>query len=134
MRTKSENKDLRQCGGVSITGSKVTVGGSIVGGDLAVGTHSSILHLESAFEPVAESIRSTPGVNETAAMQKLEEITKEAAKGENARDIVVAKLIEGLVGLVPGAVSAIVSAFATPLVGGIAGPATKYVLDKIQHK
>jgi hypothetical protein len=36
--------------------------------------------------------------------------------------------------LMPNAVSAVVSAFATPLLGGLAGPATKYVLDKIQGK
>jgi hypothetical protein len=36
----------------------------------------------------------------------------------------------GTVGLVAG----IVSAFASPLLSGLAGPATKYVLDKIQGK
>lgn len=33
----------------------------------------------------------------------------------------MAKLVDGLVGLVPGAASAVVSAFPTPLLGGIAG-------------
>jgi hypothetical protein len=31
-------------------------------------------------------------------------------------------------------VSAVVSAFATPLLGGIAGPTTQFVLDKLQGK
>jgi hypothetical protein len=34
----------------------------------------------------------------------------------------MAKLIEGLVGLVPGAVSAVVSTFATPVIGALTGP------------
>ena len=44
----------------------------------------------------------------------------------------MAKLIDGIVGLAPAAVSAVVSAFATPILGGVAGPATKYVLDKLR--
>jgi len=44
----------------------------------------------------------------------------------------MAKLVEGIVELVPGAVSAVVSAFATPILGGLAGPVTKFVLDKVQ--
>jgi hypothetical protein len=39
-----------------------------------------------------------------------------------------------LAGLVPGAVSALVSAFASPVIGGLAGPVTKFVLDRIQGK
>ena len=44
----------------------------------------------------------------------------------------MAKLVDGIVGLVPGAVSAVVGAFATPILGGIAGPVTQYVLDKMK--
>jgi hypothetical protein len=57
----------------------------------------------------------------------VEELKKEAAKGKSATDSVMAKLVDGIVGLVPGA-------FGTPLLAGIAGPATQYVLDKIQGK
>ncbi len=64
----------------------------------------------------------------------MEELKKEAAKGKSATDGVMAKLVEGIVGLVPGAVSAVAGAFGTPLLAGIAGPATQYVLDKIQGK
>jgi hypothetical protein len=35
---------------------------------------------------------------------------------------------------VPSATSAIVSAFATPILGGIAGPVTGFVLDKLRGK
>jgi hypothetical protein len=47
---------------------------------------------------------------------------------------VIAKLVDGLVGLVPGATSAVVSAFTTPLLAGIAGPVTGFVLDKLRSK
>jgi len=120
--------------GVTISGGSVTVGGSIVGGNMTIGTQVSPVHFEQVFQSVAESIRTNAGTNETAALQKLEELTTEAAKGKDANDTVLAKVVEGIVGLVPGAVSAVVKAFATPLLSGIAGPATRYVLDKIQGK
>ena len=46
----------------------------------------------------------------------------------------MAKLVDGLVGLVPAGAAAVASAFGTPILGGIAGPVTKFVLDKIQGK
>jgi hypothetical protein len=67
-------------------------------------------------------------------MQKAEELKKEVAKGKEANDGVMAKIVDGLVALVPGAVGAVVGMFATPILGGLAGEATKYVLDKIQGK
>jgi hypothetical protein len=53
-------------------------------------------------------------------------------KGKNADDGVMAKLLDGLVGLVPAAATAVGSAFATPILGGIAGPVTSFVLDKLR--
>ena len=61
-------------------------------------------------------------------------LKQEAAKGANADDSVIAKLVEGLIELVPSALAALVGAFANPILEGIAGPVTKYVLDKIQGK
>jgi hypothetical protein len=46
----------------------------------------------------------------------------------------MAKLLDGMVALVPSATSAIVSAFATPILGGIAGPVTGFVLEKLRGK
>ena len=59
----------------------------------------------------------------------------EVAKGKNADDSVVAKLIDGLVAL-----QLRMSHFGgngdirIPVLSGLVGPATKYVLDKIQGK
>jgi hypothetical protein len=39
--------------------------------------------------------------------------------------------VKGLVGLVPSAVSAIASAFGTPILSGVAGPVTQFVLEEL---
>lgn len=114
-----------QSGGVNIHGGTVsTGGGDIIGRDKIV--------LEEALRPLTEAISALPPEKHGEALANLEELKKEAVKGEKRDDGVIAKLVERLVGLVPGAVSAMVSAFATPILGAIAGPATKSVLDKIQ--
>jgi hypothetical protein len=118
-----------QSGGVNITGGNVTVGGDIIGRDKIVGTQISHAQLDHIFQSLSDAVAQ----NEEAK-QKVEALKTEAAKGKKAKDDVMAKLVDGIVGLVPGAVGAVVSAFATPLLGGIAGPVTKYVLDKAQGK
>jgi len=40
--------------------------------------------------------------------------------------------VDGLVAMVPGTVGAVVSMFATPILSGIAGPVTKFVLGKLK--
>src|SRR5260370_27512246 len=129
-----EPKAARQNAGVNISGGNVTVGGDIVGRDKIVGTVISSVQLEQIFRPLMEAVRSAPPPVQQEAAQKVEELKKEAAKGKSASDGVMAKLVEGIVGLVPGAVIAVAGAFGTPLLAGIAGPATQYVLDKIQGK
>lgn len=44
------------------------------------------------------------------------------------------RLINGLIELVPSAVTAVTSAFATPLLAGVAGPVTTYVLEQLQRE
>jgi hypothetical protein len=130
----NEAKAARQRGGVNISSGSVTVGGDIVGRDKIVGTEISSVQLDQIFGPLTEAVRGAAPAVQREAAQKVAELKKEAAKGKSATDSVMAKLVEGIVGLVPGAVSAVVSAFGTPILGGIAGPATQYVLDKIQGK
>lgn len=130
----NERNTEGRSGGVNISGGTVTVGGDIVGHDKIVGTEISKVELNQIFYPLQEAVLAGPSQDQPEAMQKLDALKSEVAKGRDAKDGVVAKLVEGLVGLIPGAVSAVVSAFATPVLGGIAGPATKYVLDKVQGK
>jgi len=127
-----------QSGGVNIPGKIGDVGGDIVGRDKIgrdkITEASSQAELDDALRPLIEAIKTAPAEVRPEAEAKLAALKQEAAKGEEANDKTVAKLVDGLVGLVPGAVSAVVSAFATPILGGIAGSATEYVLDKLQGK
>jgi len=63
----------------------------------------------------------------------IKELKKETTKRERD-DGVVARLIEGLVSLVPEAANAVLRAFGTPALGEIAGPITKWILDKMKDK
>jgi hypothetical protein len=44
-------------------------------------------------------------------------LKQEVVKAKDASDGVIGKLVDGLVGLVPGAATAVVSTFATPILG-----------------
>ena len=121
-----------QSGGVNIHGGNVsTSGGDIVGRDKIV-AQDRTRQLDDALRPIAELLASTPSEHRAGALLKLEELKKEASKGDKRDDPVMAKLVEGLVALVPAAAGAIASAFGTPILGAIAGPVTKYVIEKIQ--
>ena len=65
-------------------------------------------------------------------MRQVEELEAEVAKGKRADDSKMGRIVDGLVAMVPGAFGAVVSLFSTPILGGIAGPVTKYVLDKLK--
>jgi hypothetical protein len=121
-----------QTGGVSISGGVVnTGGGSIAGNDITMSVEQSD-QLNRVLDSLIEQIGSSAVSQETQqkATAVVDQIGKEAAKGPKASDAAIAKLLEGLVGLVPASVSAITSTFATPILGSVAGPVTKYVLER----
>jgi len=104
------------------------VQGDQVHGDKIVGD------LERLFGPLAAIVATAdPGVR-AEANQKLSDLKTEIAKAEKADDGHVATLIDGLVGLVPAAISTVTSIFTTPLLAGLAGNVTKMVLEGIQRK
>lgn len=120
-------------GGVRIVSSTVTTGGGdIVGGDKV--QYISRNQIDDIFSPIEKAMEGATPDLKAKADEKLRAMKNEIGKGKGANDFVLAKLVEGLIGLVPGAVAAVVGAFASPLLSGIAGPATKYVLDKIAGK
>jgi hypothetical protein len=90
--------------------------------------------LDKLFAPLIAILRDAPPEKRDQASQKAEALKAEVGKGNKADDSRMAKLLDGLAELVPGAVSAVVSVFASPILGGIAGPVTKFVLDEIQRK
>lgn len=140
-------------GGVSVrgnnagdinTGTRIdTGGGAYVGGNVHAGRDFtgrdkvSVSHgvtraeLESLFAPLRAAVaRQAAADTQAAAGKQVDELKTEVAKGRQADDGRIAKIVDGLFGLVPGAVGSVVGMFATPLLGGIAGPVTKWVLDK----
>ncbi len=127
--------------GDEVHGDKLTVG-NVAGMGIAIGRGAqanvqqgiSAAELEPIFAPLVSLTSSLPPDRRAPAEQKVEELKQEVAKGKAADDNVMGRLIQGLVNLVPGAVGAVVSMFATPVLGGVAGPVTRFVLDRIQGK
>lgn len=118
-------------GGGAHVGGNLQAGGDFVGRDKITGI--SPRDLEPLFAPILAAIQQhAPAERKASATQQVEELKTEAAKGKHADDSKVGKIMEGLAAKVPDAISAIVSAFASPLLGGVAGPVTKYVLDKLK--
>lgn len=130
--------------GDKFTGDKVTTGNLSNNTGVAIGPHASAHvtqnsgvsgeELAPLFAPLYSAVRSAaPAEQQTAAVQQVEHLQAEAQKGEQADDSRLATLIEGLVGLVPSAVSTVVSTFANPILGGLTGPVTTYVLSKLKR-
>lgn len=102
--------------------------------DIRIVGMPSAAALDDVLRPLTEAIGAAPAEIRSEAEAKLGALKQEAAKGKAANDGVIAKIVDGIVELIPGAASAVVSAFATPILGGIAGPVTGFVLDKLRPK
>jgi hypothetical protein len=130
-----KNAGQGQRGGVNISG-LVGSSGDITGRDKVVkvgGVPTAVpASLDSALASIIEVIKMAPADKRAEAEKKIDGLKHEIAKGKDANDTTVAKLIDGLVGLIPAAATAVVSAFATPILAGLAGPVTKFVLDKLR--
>jgi hypothetical protein len=126
--------------GDQVFGDKISVG-DITGTGIAIGRNAnanvstglSSQTLAAAFAELAAAVQGQAGADQRdAAMEQVAALQAEMAKGKQADDTRTAKIIDGLAAMVPGAVGAIVSTFANPLLGGLTGPVTKFVLDKLQ--
>jgi hypothetical protein len=122
-----------------VHGDQITMGDvSGTGNPIGRGAQSSVTQgisprdLESLFAPLLAVVaQQTTTDKQAAAVQQVQELKAEIAKGKQADDSTMGKVIDNLVGMVPGAVGSVVSMFSTPILGGIAGPVTKFVLDKL---
>ena len=88
--------------------------------------------INQLFLPLMEFVHSAPPEKQAEAEQKVEELKEEIAKGEQADDSRLAKIIDELASMLPGAISAIVSMFASPILSGMVGPVTQFVLQRLQ--
>jgi len=120
--------------GGAYTGGNVSTGG----GDF-VGRDSSTQGLAAAdLEPLFASLlalvaNKAPADQRAEALKQVQELKAETANGREADDSKLATIIDGLVAMVPEAIGNIVGLFATPVLRGIAGPVTKFVLDKLRR-
>lgn len=123
-------------GGAYVAGSVRTGGGDFVGRDRVVHgneiTGLGGVDLEALLRGLRVAVAAAPPAVQSEATRKVEELKAEVQKGRTADDSRLATLIDGLVALVPGAMGAIVGLFATPVLSGMAGNATKYVLGRIR--
>ena len=125
--------EINTGGGAYIGGSVNTGGGSFTGRDSIV--YGSGADLDAALAPVVDAIRQHAATAAQAtALEQVAALKQELAKGKEAGDTRVAGILDGLANLVPGAVAAVVSAFGTPLLGGIAGPVTQFVLEQLKRR
>ena len=127
----AETPNSGQSGEISNTGTLIAT--NVAGRDMTNNTTTTYAPTEihNVWQSVADAIQSAPPEKQAEATTKLEELKAEAAKGTKAEDTTLARLVKGLVGLVPSAVSAVASAFGTPILGGVAGPVTKFVLEEL---
>jgi hypothetical protein len=131
------NNPEDQSGGINILGGVNTFGGDVVGRDQYNNTPKSPLsdeEIKRLFSPLLEAIRQAAPAQQEQAAPKVQDLKEEVSKGKHAEDARIAKLVDGIIGLVPGAVGALTGMFVNPILSGIVGPATRFVLDKIQGK
>jgi hypothetical protein len=122
-------------GGGAYFGGPVSAGGNIIGRDQITTQGVAARDLESLFAPLLALVaEQAPSDKRAAAVQQVQDLKAEVAKREQADDGKIATIVDGLVALVPKAVGAVVSTFAMPILSGIAGPATKFVLNRLQRK
>jgi len=119
-------------GGGAYVGGSVDAGGDFIGRD-RITQGISPRDLEPLFASLLAAVaQEAPADKQAAAVQEVEELKAEVAKGKQADDSKMGRIVDGLVSMVPGAIGSVLSMFATPILGGIAGPVTKYVLDKLK--
>lgn len=114
-------------------GGNVTASGDVVGRDQVITQALSSHDLESLLAPlIAIVAQHAPPDKQALVEQQVQELRLEIAKGKHSQDARIAKIVDGLAGMVPAAVTTVISTFATPALSGIVGPVTKFVLEKLK--
>lgn len=142
--------------GVTIKGRDVRIEKSKIAGRNIVETKTTTIktdrgtsrqekELNQVLEEINKAILQAPKSKQKPAQEKVAAIRQMAVSGaksqkgksptgkkDQAQDGILASLATDLVDLVPGAVAAVVSAFGTPLLAGIAGPVTSFAIKRIK--
>lgn len=133
---REREQDSSRSGGINVGRDVYAPGAAMAGRDLYVGSPPGVSDqaFNEAFAPLMEAVEQAPPEKKPEAEEKALALKKEVAKGEKASDGRMAELVNELVKLVPGAVSAVATVFGQPILAGLAGPVTKLVLDKMKGK
>jgi hypothetical protein len=118
-------------GGVYASGGSSISAQNIAGGDLHIRTNTNATELERLFEPVAAVLQNVSPEVRGEAERRLESIKSEVLKGEHANSREMTRLLDGLIDLVPQTLKSLAAAFGNPLLAGVAGPATQFLLEKV---
>jgi len=121
-------------GGAYVAGGVYVSGGDFVGRDQVERTNE-LSGLNAVFAALlASTMREAGPTANPLAVEHVAAIASEAEQlSTPAKDARLARLIDGLADLVPGAASALVDTFASPLLAGVAGPATTAVLGRLKE-
>lgn len=154
--SKSRNRQENPPSGVTIKGRNMRIEKTKIAGRDIVETKTTTIRadrgtsqqekeLNLALEEINKAILLAPKNKQKSAREKVTAIKQMAVSNANpkkekspsgkkdeAQDGILANLVTDLVDMVPGAVAAVVSAFATPLLAGIAGPVTNFAIKQIK--
>jgi len=89
--------------------------------------------LGELFQPFREQVQQAVTQDKQGEVdEKVQALHTELSQGKNANADRLNQIVDGLVEMAPGAVGAVVTMFANPILGALVGPATKLVLDHIK--
>ena len=92
-----------------------------------------LMKIDGLFQHLQEQVQdAAPPEKQNQANEKVQELHAELSKGQNANADRLNQIVDGLVELVPGALAAVGSMFASPILGALVGPATKFVLAHLK--
>lgn len=121
--------DSIKVGNISGSGSAIAIGRNA---HVTVTTGFSGADLDLVFAPILLALRDVPPIKREETAEKVAALRAETARGAQADDKKMAKLLDGLNDFAPGLTTALTSAFNTPLLVGIIGPVTSFVLEKFR--
>ena len=94
-------------------------------------TQPSAVHSDPLWAPLLAMAQVAPPAQRNQAIATVQTLQSEANRGTQADDRRLARQIEQLVALLPGAAALIVFTFSRPTLTPLIGPATAYVLEKL---
>ena len=134
-KKKSDRGSGFQFNGPVSGNTQTFINGDVESQTIHAGLSIDELHqLEKLFSPLKESLQDVPASIRPQAEEKVQALKTELANGKDASAERLNSILDGIVGMVPGAVGAIATMFGSPVLGALVGPATKLVLEHIQPR